>query len=176
MSMNSEALNPQDYILGKSVSPLVLNTLDDNRSVSSALVSQATHTLCIASRMLDPRLYNNSAFCDAVAKLASLSRYSRIRALVRDPEPLIKNGHCLVELSRRLSSSVEIRLYGPDHRAFNESFLVVDGIGYVHNELSDRYTATANFNDKTIADALTRKFQEMWDHSIDDPQLRRLHI
>lgn len=163
-------------ILSESTDPLSLGTSEENQEVAVNLVRQAKRTLVIAGRDLDAALYNNDAFCDAVAQLATRSKYSHIRMLIQDSNPLVQNGHCLLHLARRLTSFMEIRIFGNEFKNFNQAFLIVDDSGYIKRKNADRYDAIANFNDAFTAREMAKAFQGMWDESEADPQLRRLHV
>lgn len=163
-------------VLGESSDPLTLESSDENREVALKLVQQATRTLVIAGQTLDAALYNNNEFCDAVAKLAAHSKYSHIRMLLQDSTSLVRDGHCLLHLTRRLTSFMEIRKFSKEYKNFNQTFLIIDGSGYIKRKNADRYDAVANFNDPLTAREMIKAFQEMWDESETDPQLRSLHI
>jgi hypothetical protein len=165
-----------DYVLGEHRDKLTPNTCEQHAALATSMVQQASRTLVMVTRHLDPRITNNPAFCEAVKTLALRSKLSRIRMLIRDVEPLMKDGHCLLELTRRLTSFMEIRMQGKDYREFNEAFLVVDATGYLHRRHGDRYEGVACFNDMLGARELNKRFQEMWDASVIDPNLKRLHL
>jgi hypothetical protein len=172
--MNSE--NTMPYVLGEHRDELSVDTLQQNRDLALSLAIQARRTLVIVSRNMDPGITNNLEFCTAVRDLALRGKLSRIRMLVSDVEPMVRDGHCLMELTRRLTTFMEIRKQGRDYREYNESFLVVDETGYLYRRFSDRYEGIACFNNKLRARELNRLFQQMWDASVTDPNLKRLHL
>ena len=96
--------------------------------------------------------------------------------LLKDAEPLIKYGHRLIELSRRLSSMIGIRTIHPHYREYNEAYMVFDERGIIKRRYADRYEGIANFNDPIQARELLTLFNEIWNISEPDPNLRRLHI
>lgn len=160
------------------VSDAVLE-LDDSATVGAALLalaSQARRSIEIVSRHLDPVLYDTDAFAAALRGLVVDSRRAQVRMLVLDPSPVVSRGHRLVELAQRLSSYVAIRVPGPEHREFNEAWLVADNTGYLHRRFSDRFEAVANFADRRFATHLANRFDEIWQRAQPDPNLRRLHI
>jgi len=162
--------------LGISGDELTISTNDELRELATSMVRQARQTLWISSRDMDATAFNNADFCNAVTQLATRSRYSQIRILIKNPDPAVKNGHCLLTLAQRLPTYMEIRLFGKDHKTYNQANLIVDRTGFIHRPISDRYEATANFSDRYHARNLANEFQEMWDASMDDPQLRRLSL
>ncbi len=165
-----------EYLLGISESEIALSTAEQNRDLALKMATQATRTVDIFSRDLDPRIYDNPAFVDALGSVAPSSKYSRVRILILDPDPVIKSGHRLVELARRLSSYFEIRLINEDYKRYNHAFFIVDNNGYCFRELADRYEATCNFNDALRSRQLTDLFNEAWEHSLPATQLKRLYL
>jgi len=153
--------------------------VDDSATVariSLALASQCQRYLDIASRHLDPVLYDDDAFVEAVKQLALSHRYARIRLFIADSRPLVGRGHRLLQLAVRLPTFISVRGPAPQHRDFNEAMLLADRTGYVHRRFSDRFEAAANFNDRRTSAALGERFDELWDRGVPDPEFRRLHI
>ncbi|MDO9372045.1 MAG: acyltransferase [Gammaproteobacteria bacterium] len=162
--------------LGRDAEPVLVATSTDNRIAAVALVKQGRRYLYIFSRDLDASVYDTTTFVSAVRELATYSRYSQIRILVQNSEHIAKHGHRLVQLAHRLSSFIQVRKPGRDHQALSEAFLVVDKLGLLHRKMSDRYDGVVNFNAPLEATALVRFFDEVWDRSEPDPELRRLYI
>lgn len=165
--------NLEQMKLGKDSEPILIATSTDNRIAAVALVRQGRRYLHIFSRDLDPAVYDTTTFVSAVRELATYSRYSQIRILVQNSEHIIKHGH---RLAHRLSSFIQVRKPGRDHQALSEAFLVVDKLGLLHRKMGDRYDGVVNFNAPLEAAALVRFFDELWDRSEPDPELRRLYI
>lgn len=168
--------NLEQMQLGKDPEPILVATSGDNRIAAVALVKQGRRYLHIFSRDLDPAVYDTTTFVSAVRELATYSRYSQIRILVQNSERIAKHGHRLVQLAHRLSSFIQVRKPARDHQALSEAFLVVDKLGLLHRKMSDRYDGVVNFNAPLEAAALVRFFDEVWDRSEPDPELRRLYI
>jgi len=165
-----------DARLGTDDSVHRVTAFDDARLAHRMLAEQARRTLRIVSRDLDARLYDDPPFLEAVRALATSSRYARIEALVQDPEPAVKRDHRLIELTRRLSSFIEVRVMGEDFKEFNEAFLVADERGYYYRSQADRPEGELCFNGALRARELTRVFNDIWQVSEVDAQFRRLHI
>lgn len=168
--------NLDDHKLGVTNQLIELSSSEDNRAIALAMVSQGKKTLDIISREMEPRIYNNIEFSNAVRELACQAKYCNVRILIHNSEPATKQGHYLVTLSRHLSSLIEIRKISNDFKNYNEAFMVVDFQGYIHRGLADRYDGSANFNDPGKGRELTKYFDEIWKHSLSEPDLRRLYI
>jgi len=168
--------NTEYRILGRHKELLSLETRNENRSVVAALTSQARSTLEILSPDLENDIYDNPEFVAAVSQLARRSRHSSVRILIRDSAPVVKNGHRLVELAYRLSSSIKIRKTGHPYRELNEALIIADETGYLHRKAAHRYEAVASFADRREARRLMEWFNDVWEKSTPDPDLRRLHL
>lgn len=152
------------------------DALEAVQQASRSMVEQARRSVDIVSRDLDPRVYDDSELLEALRQLAISGRYARIRVLVRDVDAPVKVDHRLIPLARRLSSYISIRRLHPQDADHNEAFLLVDQAGYLLRRAADRYEAEVCFNDPLRARELAKQFEELWERSIDDPNLRRLHL
>ena len=166
----------ENYSLGTDSEPLSLDGSSDNYDVALAMLQQTRRDIAILSRQMDGRLYNTSEFMQAMSQLASQHPRSKIRILIKNVEPLIKYGHRIIELSRRLSSAIGVRVIHEDYREYNEAFMVFDERGIIKRRYADRYEGIANFDDPKQARELLSFFDEVWNISEPDPNIRRLHI
>lgn len=162
--------------LGVAHEPLEVDTSDAVRDACLALVRQARREVIIMSRHLDAVVFDNVDASTALREFILQSRRTRLRVLVKDPDPAVRAGHRLIELSQRLSSFAEIRVPTPEHGNYNAAFLVADGRGVVYRGLADRYEATVCFSHPALAGDCARQFEAMWDTSRSDPALRRTHL
>lgn len=165
-----------EYELGVNSDDIVIDAHEDNQAAALRLVSQAGRSLDIFTRDLEPRIYDNADFADAVRALAIRTRDLHVRILVIDPDFIIKHGHRLIELSRRLTSHMEIRKVHEDYCNNPEAYLVVDKRGVLHRKLASRYEAVVNFNNPRQATDLYQQFTEMWDRSKQYMDFKRLYI
>ena len=100
------------------------------------LAKTARRDLRIYSALLDPEVFDSSELASAMTALARRSRLSNIRILINDAKPVAKRGHQLLNLSRRLSSIVQIRVVA-DHPELPDATYVVrdnNGVVYKPNE------------------------------------------
>ncbi len=164
------------HVLGTTDELMELSRSEELRDIALSLATQARRTVDIVSRHFDPAVFDTEAFYNALRDLVVDSRRAQVRVLLLDPSPLVARGHRLIELSQRLSSFMAIRVPGPEHKEFNEAWLVADNTGYVHRRFSDRFEGTANFADRRWSTHLTNRFEELWQRAQPDPNLRRLHL
>ena len=174
----SDKINNQwsNMQLGVDSEDIAVESSDENQELVVRLVNQASHRLDVFTRDLDPRVYDNADFVDAVRSLAIKDNKARIRFLVVEPDKAIKLGHRLLELSRRLTSTFEIRKVHEDYSSNPECYLLVDTRGLLHRKLASRYEGIANFNNPSEAMNLVHHFNEVWEHSTPMLDFKRLYI
>lgn len=168
--------NIDDYKLGINSELLQLASFEENRMLATAFVQQASRSLDIASRLLDPPIFNSPEFIEAVRYFVTKNSKPKVRIIVHDPATIVKLGHRLVDLAGHLSSLIEIRKAGQEHKYYNECLLVVDDTAFIHRLNGERFEATANFNDRRQSKYYLDGFNTMWDASVSDPNLRRMSL
>ncbi len=176
-------MNPTDVsgkieqaTLGQSGGKLLVRNREACRLAALRFAQQAQYRLDIFSYDLDAPLYNQESFIEALRHLAIRGERSRIRILLQDNSLAQKEGHRLITLWRRLPSRIELRRPHPDFIDHQENFLLADGAGYLQWELSHRYEGSADFHAPLQTRQYTEFFNEVWERSETDSQLRDLHI
>lgn len=155
---------------------LVTEDRDEVAAACLHMTAQAKFRLDIVSRDLEPALFDNEDYYNAVKQLAKRNSKSRIRILIQNSEHIFKYGHRLIELQRRLSSYINIRLQDKEFKEFNQAWLIVDDRGWIRRPLADRFKGECYFNAPREVQERSMQFNAMWDASVDDPNLRRLHL
>lgn len=155
---------------------LHFDTRAGNRDVAAQLAGRVRRTIAILTPDLEAPVYDAQPIIDAVAKLATRSRFCEVRILVGDSGFAVRHGHRLIETARRFTSTVQMHRPAAQHRNFSEGFMVVDESGYLYKPAANRYEGTAALRDGARCRELLKHFQEIWDASVPDPELRRLHI
>ena len=170
------SLELDNYILGESDEAIKVYSSDECSEATLALIQQAKRSLDIYSHTLDRRVYNTQAIYTAALKLATYSRYSQLRIIIKDSTDAVKRGSRLVELNHRLSSRVLIRKPPIEYRDFSEEFVIADEIGLLHRPLATRYKGELCFYEPLKARQLRKFFDECWEKSAPDSDLRRLYL
>lgn len=172
--------NPDNMLtradIGEPTGELLVGDSEANYQALLNMLDKGRRSLHIYSRYLDGKLYDRHEFSLALRRLATRHPQSRVRILIRDIEPLVKYGHRLIELSRQLSSSMEIREIHKDYAEYNETYFIVDERAVLHRKLADRYEGIVNYNDPKLAQYLLRHFNEVWEHSQVPIDARRLYL
>lgn len=157
----------------------VVLDIDDEATlaaVSRQLAEQARIRLRIRTPDLEPRVYDNAAFVEAVRALALRSARTDIRILLHDTDAAIKRGHRLIDLARRLTSRLEIRALRPPPGVPDDAFLLADGRALIHRPNAERTAATVRCNAPRDVRLLENRFQALWHDAETAADLRRLHL
>jgi hypothetical protein len=184
MSPDSQPANPASLTeldldalrIGADARDIRLESRADNQRMAVALVRQAVRTLEIFSHDLEAEIYDQPEFLEGIKTLALRSQHVRIRILLQDTSRVVRDGHRLLEIARRLSSFIEIRKPSHDYREYNEAFMLVDGTGFLHRRIAERYEGIANFRQPLRVRELVNFFDEVWQRAAPHPDLQRLHL
>ena len=169
-------INLDELRLGATSMEFEIENQSEARAVTQALTNQAQRTLLLHTEDLESAIYDETAFLDAVGRLARSHGQSRIWILIQDARKAVQHGHRLIEVARRLSSTIQLRRPALQYRNLHESFLLADGCGYVHRPIAARYEGTANFHDPGKVADWEKYFMEVWERSEPDEEIRRLHL
>lgn len=162
--------------LGETRDLYQLEYAEENHRALAYLLSQCRHSIEIFSHSLDHRIFDHQDVLDAIKDLAVNQSRASIRILVRDPQPMVNDGHRILELMRRLSSYIEIRKTHANYAETRRMFVLADEQGYLYKESDERYEGVACFYDPMQAREWHRYFSEVWEHSDPVSDFRRLHI
>ena len=135
-------------------------------------MQQASRSLCLYSPDLEAWLYNHSSIQEACTRLLLRHPQNRLRILLRDSIRPVREGHRLLNLSRRLSSNLHIRLLNPDYPSPEQAFLLADQLGLLLRTEPALPAGHAHYNDPGRVRQLQAQFDQAWDTSLADPNLR----
>lgn len=153
--------------------------LDDAQAFNRearALAKRAHREIRIFSKNLDPKIYDNDEFAQLLLELGRSHPYAEINILVKNPHLLVQNGHKLLHLYHHLPSRIQMRSLNDSIKTLHTEFMLVDQAGILYNQSNDRYAGYAVNHAPREALDLTGNFDDMWEHSEPDPELRSLPI
>ncbi len=148
----------------------------DRAAVALDLARQCSRQLRLYSPDLDHALFDSESFAAALSELARSHRQSEVRLLIRDSRPLVERGHRLLELARKLSSSVRIRLVDERADDASESYLVADLRGVLCFDNREPESGWADYNNQPLAESFRDRFDQLWERADESPELRALHL
>jgi len=163
-------------ILGQSAGAIALETSTDNKAASLSLLDQARKCIDIMSNDLEPKIYSNREMYQRFRRFATLNRHSQIRILIHQARPIVQQGHMLIELIQKLTSSIEVRRLCVQDKNISQGFLIADNTGFLLRPEVTRYEGKADFNNRFIAKELGDIFETAWQRAEPEAELRRLHL
>ncbi len=164
--------------LGEHNEDILIDTASENREAVISLADQTRFSLNLFTRDLDPRVFDNAEFERCIFNLARKQQSPDIRIIVTDSTRAVNQGHCLIRLAQKLTSSVLIHNPAREHSGELATFMVVDNTGILHRPrtTSNNYDAVVNYSTPQRAGELNDYFNEIWERSTPDSQIRRLYI
>ena len=162
--------------LGVDGLAFALQSREQVRAMAQSLAEQAQRELLLHTEALEPEIFDQQAFLDAISRLVRSHQGAHVWILVEDGRKAVQHGHRLIELSRRLDSHIVIRRPAAEFRNYGKTFLLCDGVGYFYRPLASRYEGSANFSDPGQTAVLKKYFLQVWEQSEAEGELRRLHL
>jgi hypothetical protein len=171
-SAESRLAEPAPFILGEHLALERFDQPQAARAHALAMLQQAQRSLCIYSTDLEPWLYHHHSVQEACTRLLLANPKNRLRILVKDLSRAVKQGHRLLGLSRRLSSNLHIRKLHPDYPSEEIAFLLADDCGLLLRPEPEQFAGYALYQDPARVRLRQRQFDQAWQASITDPDVR----
>ncbi len=153
-----------------------LHGIEENSQAALALVNQAEHDVRIMGHEIDRHTMASQAFVDACREFLLRSPRAQLRILVQDGAATVRNAPALVELLRSLSSRARMRRLPENLPPLEESLLLADRSSMLHRENAARLEGLHVINTPLQTREHLVRFDDLWEHSVPDPELRRLHV
>ena len=153
------------------------SSLHEVRELLQALLLDARHELMVLSRNLDPLLLGQPEVIGQLRRIATSGGRARLRVLVQEPDAVLREGHPLVGLGQRLSSTVVFRnqVEEPDLQ-YPSAFVLNDRGGYLFRPLASRFEATADRYGPARHRQLREYFNQVWERSETTAAFRALEL
>jgi len=140
------------------------------------LCDSASRRLCIQSPRLDHDVFDREELVTAISALARRSRQTEVRILIADSRPLVSRGHRLLELARRLPSSVIIQKRD-HHPAWNgETVVVRDFDGVLYHPGGASHRSFYEPGSRASTQRHLELFNELWRYSEEDSDIRSFSV
>lgn len=153
-----------------------LDSLQDFCKALDTLLPQARRSVRLFAPALDPELLNRQSVTEALGGFIRASRHARMQVLFANSDTAIQGSHHLVAFAQRFPSFIEMRkLSAPEARS--PAWIIFDDAGLIWRHDYRRYEqGFARCSYRARATALIRIFDEQWNASKPDPQLKRLRL
>ena len=140
------------------------------------LCNSARRYIRILSPTLDRDVFDNAQLCDAISKLARRSRHSDICILVHDSRPMVEHGHRLLALAQRIPSLVHIQKLSHHPQMNDDTMLIRDSDGLLFKPAGSEHQGFYEPESKARVASYIEKFDELWERSERDINLRQMQI
>ncbi|MGB5734344.1 MAG: GNAT family N-acetyltransferase [Thiohalocapsa sp.] len=171
------ALDIRTRLLGQSAGLLRLTEPDMLRLAVATMAEQARRELRLLTPDLEPILYDQAPFLDQVSRLAVDRRgHLPVRILLVDAESPLRRGHRLIELSRKLSSAVQIQAVPAEFTEQSDHYLLADDSGYCLRRFNAPNAALVDFKAAAAVRRMQQGFEQLWAQGTVHVGLRRLHL
>lgn len=154
--------------------PQLISGAEQLRAHTLALLQQAQRSLCLYTPDLEPWLYDHSSIQQACTRFLLAHPRNRLRILVADSRRSISEGHRLLTLVRRMPSAATIRKLHPDYPRDDAAYLVVDQRNLLTRLDSDPCKGHALHDAPAQVRLSQSRFDQAWDRSLFDVNLRSL--
>jgi hypothetical protein len=154
----------------------VLSSIDETRSAVAEIAGTANRRISIYTPDLETGIYDHDAFLEVAKRLVLSKRYARIRVLISDPVRAVRNGNRFVSLGRRLNTYIEFRNVQEDYREHREAFLVADDQALLYRVDAARWEGIADSYEPAVARRYLGLFDEIWNASVVEQELRELRV
>lgn len=161
-----------------STSPelFLLSSVEDFNHYSLKLIAQTRRTIAILSRDLDPLVYDNSEFINALSHFARSSSHAHVHILAKNTKHLVETGHKLGRLSQRLSSKIVLRKLTQEPTNTEMAFMLCDTSALLYKNDDSAYKGFANFNAAAEVKRLRETFDYLWQYGEPEAELQQFHI
>lgn len=172
VTSTSQSSEPAPFRLGEHTPLERFNNQEQACAHALALLQQAKRSLCIYTQDLEPWLYHHNSVQQACTAFLLANPKNQLRILVKDLSFAIKDGSRLISLSRRISSNLLIRKLNPNYPIEDIGYLLADDRGMLLRPEADQFAGYASYQDAGRVRLRQAHFNQAWETSITDPDLR----
>ena len=165
-----------EHKLGETNQLIEVDLREDFQQLILNMSQQAKHRVLIFSHDLDHDLFDTDELYEVIKNLAIRSHRTHIHIIVQNARPMTTKGHRLLQLTRRITSHMQIKVTAKEHNDEIETFMIFDDRGYIIHKNPERFDAYGNFSDPLKARQLSEEFDELWGRGVIDSSLRRLSL
>ena len=156
--------------------PVHFDGREQARDLTLSLVKQARKRICFFGTTLDSVLFNHADCLEAISAFARRTPHAKAQFIVHNTQQALSQGHGLIGLSQKLTSSIAIKVTDPQHRQLTQYFLLIDDMAYLFGQHVTRYHGRASFDDVSETRQLQQLFDQIWAHGHPDLLTRRLAL
>ncbi|HET6602762.1 MAG TPA: GNAT family N-acetyltransferase [Xanthomonadaceae bacterium] len=154
-----------------------IESLEQAQVLCAELIADTRRELWMYTRTLDPLLLDRIPALQGIQRLATAGHEVAVRVIVQDPATVMREGHGLIALGQRLSSSILFRTATDEvDLQYPSAFVANDLGGYLFRPLGSRFEGTGNRYAPARARQLVDYFGRVWERSTPTLEFRQLHM
>ena len=156
-----------------------LDSLDAFKTQACVLLQSAVREVRIVSSDLELSLYGDTEVFACLRTFVTTNRHARLDIIVASDKELVGVGHPVLDLSRRLTSSISIEVLEPDYVEAQKpfpAFMLIDRRGLLYRPDCSRYAGFAHGDDVAAALRLREQYDELKRLSKPSREAKRLYI
>lgn len=154
----------------------ILTTVDEVRDASLRVANSANRVLSIFTHDLEPQIYGEEPFLEAVKRLVLARAYAKVRVLIADPARAVVAKNRFLAMARRLTSCIDMRSMSEEVAGTAGAFIIADDRALVYRPRADSWDGMSDMNDPAVAKIYLNFFEEIWSTSVQESQLRQMLI
>ena len=151
----------------------IVSTLPEVRAASVKVAKSAQRLLSIFTADLDPLIYGEEPFLEAIKRLVLARSYAKVRVLLADPSRAMIDNNRFLALARRLTSCIDVRAMSPEYPASAGSFIIADDKALVYRPQIDRWDGIADLDDPAVVRRYLNFFDEVRNMSMQEAHMRQ---
>ncbi len=154
----------------------ILSSIAETLDATVQMVEITDRRISIFSANLEPGIYDEGRFIEAVKRLTLSKPFVRIRVLISNPSRVVRNGNPFVQLARRLSACIEFRNVDEEYRDHREAFLIADEAAVMYRVDSRKWEGIADTHEPAVARRYLGMFDEIWKASRVEAEVSELRV
>jgi hypothetical protein len=154
----------------------LLRGRDAVREAGIAVAQSARRQIAIMGQDLEPTLFADPRFVEAIRQLAIAHPAMPVRILLSDGRTFARTAFRLVGLAQRIPSRVAIRCLPEEGRDDLEAALIADQRAYLRRHQGDTESAVMELQGRREARRLQDAFERLWEQSDPAIEFRRLGL
>jgi len=158
---------------GRQGKRTLLSGKSEIKAAIIAATAGARRTIAILTPDLEPEIYDQDDFLDALKRLVLARGFARVRVLITHPSRTMKSGNNFVSMARRLNSHIEFRHLKPELGERNDASFIADERAIVYRARIDSWDGMSGPCEPAVARYYLDTFDELWQACATDLELRR---
>ncbi|HUX72595.1 MAG TPA: hypothetical protein VMV25_01720 [Steroidobacteraceae bacterium] len=154
----------------------ILAAMPEVREASLKVAKSAQRLLSIFTQDLEPMIYGEEPFLEAIKRLVLARSYAKVRVLLADPSRAMVDNNRFLALARRLTSCIDMRSMSAEYAASAGAFIIADDKALVYRLRTDRWDGIADMNDPAVVRRYLNFFDEVWNTSMQESQMRQMYM